>query len=61
LARKNSRGSIAGRIILAFLIIIAIISLLDYAAGTAILKTIFDRFIEFVRMVYQILAGGASG
>lgn len=51
------RGGIIRNIILAFLIVVAIISLLDYAAGTAILKTIFDKFIEIIRLIYAIIGG----
>jgi len=59
LARRYRRqGSIGWKIVLAILAFIGMLFLIDKLAGTQLLQTLWDKFVDFIQWIGSLAGGG---
>jgi len=54
---RRRKGNIGVKILLAILAFIGVVFLLDKVAGTNILDTLYDKFVDFINWIAEKLGG----
>ena len=59
MARRRRNGSTGWKIVIAILAFIGMLFIIDKLAGTQLLQTLWDKFVDFIQWIGS-LAGGVK-